>query len=129
MYVLDDTGQRVICPHPGEYFVAGLVLGFSRDEAAAAHLHVDLVKKWWWSPRKRREFEERVKLLISHTGFLTDMVCCDCQSEFSIDLTRDVRECPTCHSTNVFSVTKMPGKQCPACKLGEIIEIDTGMVS
>jgi hypothetical protein len=129
MYVLDDTGQRLPCPHPGEHHTVGRVLGLTRDEVVAALIHGELAKKWWWTPRRRREFEERVRLLETRTGILKDMVCCECQSEFSLDLSKDRRECPACRSAKVFTVSEMLGKQCPACKLGQITAVDTGIMS
>ncbi len=101
MYVTDEAGKRVVCPHPCEYAVVSEVLG--------ADAPPELVEQ--------------------RTGFNSDGVCLDCLAQFSIDLDRDARACQKCKSARIATVQELVGKPCPKCKAGTIREIETGMWS
>jgi len=101
MYVTDDNGRRIVCPHPGEMRTVSEVLG--KD-----------------APRE---------IIEARTGFNSHCVCLDCLSQFELDMSRDERRCPGCNSSNVKTEREMVGKLCPKCKKGTITEIDTGMIS
>ena len=123
MYVVDDCGVRIACPHPGESEIIERVLG----------------------PDAPRE------LIKARTGFNSDCVCLDCLQQFQADLghqsrsllenasctcltrianmaspDKDDRLCPKCGSENVRTLREMIGERCPACGVGTIQEISTG---
>jgi hypothetical protein len=100
MYVTDDAGKRIICPHPGEMYTVYSVIG--QD---ASH----------------EQYMER-------TGFNSDCFCMDCLSQFRLDLDRDERTCNKCGSINVVSTKESVGKPCPQCKKGVIRAVDTGIM-
>jgi len=119
LYVIDNSGKRIVCPHPIELQTAYQVLG--HDVAPEV-------------------FKER-------TGFNSDCVCLDCLKQFELDLgypekpmnsmryfyehtkERDKRECPYCKSSRVKAVLELIGEPCPKCKVGTIKEIYTGIIS
>ena len=117
MYVENDKGERIVCPHPGEIFKVLEILGENVTE--------ELIKE--------------------RTGFNSYCVCLDCLYQFEADLgdekvnpwrlyygamrEKDKRECPRCKSENVKTVFELIGQVCPKCKKGIIEEIPTGIVS
>lgn len=101
MYVTDETGKRVICPHPNEFDTMRRVLGAEAP---------------WELIEQRR-------------GFNSFCLCLDCLSVLEIDLKRDARACSKCKSNHVASLRELIGKLCPKCKNGTFQEIVTGMWS
>ncbi len=101
LYVSDPAGQRIPCPHPGEFSTIEKILG----------------------PNPSRE------LVQERTGFLSDAVCQSCLAQFGIDLERDRRRCSQCGSDNVATIEEAVGKRCPKCRKGTIEQIDTGIIS
>jgi DNA-directed RNA polymerase subunit RPC12/RpoP len=98
MYVTDQTGKRIVCPHPCEFATVYQVLGAN-------------------APRE---------LIQQRTGFNSDCLCLDCLKEFNIDLKRDARACPHCNSNRIGSLQELVDGPCPKCKEGTIQEIVTG---
>lgn len=116
MYVEDDEGNRIVCPHPVEYHTVTEVLGENPSE----------------------------ELVRERTGFNSYCICLDCLHKFMADLgdersvwrhyygterEKDKRECPQCSSSKVRTVFELIGEKCPKCKTGTIEEIDTGIIS
>jgi hypothetical protein len=101
MYAIDATGNRVVCPHPKEFWVVPRVTGMSYKDALAA----------------------------GRTGFSSHCVCLDCLAQFDLDLERDARHCPKCSSPKVNSADELVDKPCPRCKSGKVERIPTGMMS
>jgi RNA polymerase subunit RPABC4/transcription elongation factor Spt4 len=101
MYVIDDQGNRVVCPHPGEFRKAHEVLGDNYSEEVVAE----------------------------RTGFNSHCLCLDCLTNSDLDMTRDRRECPNCHSQNISTILELVGKQCPKCNDGKIQASFTGLIS
>jgi len=101
MYVEDDDGRRIICPHPGERSTVAEALG--KD-----------------APRE---------LVEARTGFNSHCVCLDCLGQFKLDIKKDDRRCPHCNSRKVKTVRELVGEPCPKCKEGVIEEIWTGWIS
>lgn len=119
MYVEDDGGRRIVCPHPGEGRTVAEVLG---DNAT------------------RELIEARI-------GFNSDCICLDCLEQFGLDIgddeqsksswrysygatrRKDQRRCPHCNSHDVKTVFELIGNPCPKCKKGVIEEIVTGIIS
>ena len=119
MYVIDDSGNRIPCPHPGEMRTVVEVLGrgASREKITA------------------------------RTGYNSDCVCLKCLSQFTLDIgdeeivesswryfygatkRRDRRRCPECGSGWVRTVLELVGGKCPECGRGTIKEFYTGLVS
>jgi len=126
LYVEDDNGERIVCPHPEEGFTIAGVLGVSE-------LAPEVVEK--------------------RTGFNSPCVCLDCLHQFRADLgeigwrpcqssesimdwkrpshreEKDKRECPKCGSKNVKTELELVGQPCPRCKEGVIERIWTGWIS
>lgn len=102
MYVTDDGGKRIVCPHPLEFRTVRKVLGeHAGDE----------------------------RLLEERTGFLQMWVCLDCLSRHRLDLERDEHKCDQCGSMRGSSAIEMIDKICPKCKQGKIRLEKTGMVT
>lgn len=103
VYVTDDKGVRIPCFHPGEDQDIKRVLG--KDYSGKA-------------------VKERV-------GKNSLCICLDClEKDFGLDLEKgDNRICPNCGRMNVKTVDEMEGVQCPKCKKGKIVILDTGVIS
>ena len=110
MYVEDDDGKRIVCPHPAEEFIIRKVLGDDAPE--------ELIKK--------------------RVGFNSDCICLDCLHQFQADIAlrpyfvfvhrdqkqpKDRRVCPKCNSSLIQTTLESIGKICPRCKEGQIEEI------
>jgi len=99
--VIDDAGERIICPHPGERVTVALVLGENASQ----------------------------ELIEARTGFHSHCVCADCLHQFQLDVKRDERRCQHCNSRNIQTVRETVGKACPKCKEGTVEEIETGIMT
>ncbi|MEX0919053.1 MAG: hypothetical protein WDZ85_03800 [Candidatus Paceibacterota bacterium] len=98
-YVINQKGDRIHCPHPGERDKIKEILGY------------------------RRFFEYFINRRI---GFHSDCVCLDCLSQFNLDIKKDKIECSFCRSNNIKTESDMVGQICPKCKVGTVREIYTG---
>ena len=101
MYVADDAGDRIICPHPSEFDTVEKVLG----------------------PNPAAE------LVQQRTGFLQAWFCQACRKVSRLDLQRDPRRCTHCGSEKGTPVNELIGKICPQCQAGSIELFDTGQVT
>lgn len=123
LYVVNDRGERIICPHPAEDRFVKEALG---------------------------ERASSLEVVRERTGFISECVCLDCLHQFDADLgevgyspyegppekhkrrlkrEKDRRECPKCKSANVKTELEMVGQTCPKCKEGVIEEWWTGDIS
>lgn len=93
-YAVDNLGQRVVCPHPGEFHTIHEVTGLGYTEARDA----------------------------GRVGFAQHCICTECLMQFDLDLERDALACPECSSPQVRSLRELIGKECPRCKVGLIEE-------
>ena len=118
MYVEDDAGNRIVCPHPEETSTVFHVLG-------------------------KHASPEKIRV---RTGFNSYCVCLSCKEQFELDLgdeeqsesswrffygataRKDKRMCPHCASQDVKTVIELVGNPCPECKEGVIEEIETGLM-
>lgn len=125
MYVADDCGDRIICPHPGEKFTIAHVLELSERERDWMWFGFP----WWMKAFRARRVKEIENLVKERVGTLSSCVCCNCCETFELDLVRDERKCPACDSNDVLSVSELKGKRCPACKEGAVVWMDTGIMS
>ncbi len=91
-YAVDDSGQRIVCPHPGEMRTLRKVTGLSYGEARAA----------------------------GRLGYADFCVCLNCLAQCDLDLDRDPRQCAKCGSTDVRTANEMIGRECPQCHSGTI---------
>ena len=115
MYVVDEKGNRVRCPHPGEDRTVLDVLG--KDAS-----------------------EEEIR---TRTGFNSFCLCLNCLTQLELDIGRDEgaeswpyyypsmigrdeRRCVHCRSPNVRTVFELVGESCPKCKEGMIEVTFTG---
>lgn len=111
MYVIDENGDRVVCPHPSEV------------ETIREVLKVKVVDEAAWKK----------------VGFNADCICLDCKRKFQLDLgeykesedeydkiiyigkgARDERKCKYCGSKNVKAAAELVGESCPKCGRGRI---------
>ncbi|MDY3558880.1 hypothetical protein R5W23_006056 [Gemmata sp. JC673] len=93
-YAVDNSGQRVVCPHPGEFHTVYQVTGLNYTDAQNA----------------------------GRVGFAQHCVCLDCLRQFDLDLERDAVLCLECSSRQVRSLRESVGQKCPRCKVGLIEE-------
>jgi hypothetical protein len=126
MYVVNDEGERVICPHPCESITVERVLGKGLSR----------------------------RVLDSRTGFESHCVCVDCLHQFEADLghlpellegagrlkrwhllswggvreDHDERVCPRCGSATVRTARELVDQPCPSCKQGTFVEQSTGLI-
>jgi len=127
MYVVNDSGERISCPHPIESMVVDEVLGVNAGRSVVR----------------------------ARTGFNSHCLCLDCLHQFDADLghcphlligagrilrfflqgfvgvreDRDERVCPSCGSGNVRTEHELVGDVCPSCKQGKFVEEFTGLRS
>lgn len=102
VYVTDDRGERIICPHPNEFSIIEEVLG------ARA--------------RSERTHKDRV-------GFLQVWVCLDCLSKSRLDLDKEEHRCGQCGSLRGKSDKELIDNTCPKCTKGTIRLLDTGEIT
>jgi len=138
LYVENNKGKRIPCPHPAERERVEKVLGKEASE----------------------------ELIFERIGFNSRCVCLDCLYQFEADLgvfpfywspfhfrtvfldtprtesnrkfvpkqrlpikAKDKRECPKCKSQRVQRVLQLISKNCPKCKDGVIERVWTGLIS
>ena len=132
LYVIDDNGKRIVCPHPDEGRTIRKILGKKATK----------------------------QMILDQTGYNSDCVCLNCLHQFELDIgddegaednnersvryyyckysmfhsygtnkRRDQRICPKCKSENVKTVIEMVDKTCPKCKTGIIEKKWTWRVS
>lgn len=94
---MDDWGNRIVPPHPGEKRVVEEILGKNPP----------------------------IEIYRARTGFNSDALCLDCLKQFGMDVNWDERLCLRCGSTNTKTTHELIGKPCPKCKVGRIKEIET----
>jgi len=92
MYVTNEKGERIICPHPIEFRTVREVLGEGASDT--------LVKQ--------------------RTGHLQKWLCLECLRTCSLDLDRDSHKCSHCDSAKGKSVKDMVDQPCPKCSAGTI---------
>jgi len=63
--------------------------------------------------------------ILGRVGYLSDCVCLECTHQFSVDLDRNVKQCPQCESLRVMSARGAVGQLCPSCGNGKILQSDT----
>jgi hypothetical protein len=113
MYVLDETGKRVICPHPGEEAEVARVLGV-KEKALRCPYEPNA------NHEAKHQHQDVFHLALTRTGFLSDCICRDCLAQFGLDLLRDEKRCPICSSSEVTALQDLFGQPCPRCKQGTI---------
>ncbi len=114
MYVLDDAGNRVVCPHPGEEARVAHVLGV-KERTLRCPFGAEASRG-----SKRHNSVEVFRLALSRTGFVSDCICRECLARFGLDLRKDERRCPECSSPEVVAVADLVGRACPKCREGTI---------
>ena len=122
-YVEDDSGERIVCPHPGEYQTIRRVLDLDNIEKFPK-------PKWWWSRKKKAALRKSiVQFVEGRSGFHSFCVCLDCKTGNDLDLKKDRRICPMCDSPNIKSIHELVGDLCPLCGKGKIVERKTGLIA
>lgn len=116
MYVLDESGKKVICPHPLEDYTIAKVLKISKEEAFA-----------WLQKEDGKISKETKKKIEDNIGINLQYICLDCYSENFLDKKRDELKCVKCGSTNLKYVAELVNQRCPKCKEGTIEMISKGM--
>lgn len=104
MYVVNNRGKRVVCPHPSEFETVKRVTGH------------DL-------------FDPNTPRGTIMIGTNSHCLCTACLSKFDLDVNVDERKCPKCGSEKVYTEEEMVGKECPRCRKGIIEKMDTGFIS
>lgn len=111
IYVLDESGNKVVCPHPIEYHTIANILKISKEDAVA------------WLQRNYEKISEETRKKIDHgVGINLQHICMDCYSESFLDRKRDEMKCNKCGSSNIKYIEDLTSQTCPKCKEG-IIEI------
>ncbi|MFW6149726.1 MAG: hypothetical protein ACOC6D_07700 [Atribacterota bacterium] len=135
MYVENDNGERIACPHPREYEKAVRVLGIDEEVLGIGSPFSESFKK-------RSLTEDEKALLEAKTGFNSYCLCLDCLSQFELDLgddenspwsysygpstKKDERICPHCNSKKVKTVFELIDHPCPKCGEGVIEKLERG---
>ncbi|MDP3093818.1 MAG: hypothetical protein Q8N16_03575 [bacterium] len=118
MYVKNEKGEKVICPHPAEAFTIAKVLGLESGEVFA-----------WLLRESAKITPEKKELIDTRTGFDSNCVCLDCLDQFRLDIVKEGKKCPQCGRANIKTVQESAGQICPKCKKGTVEKIDTGIIS
>ncbi|MHC1611591.1 MAG: hypothetical protein ACXQTW_08405 [Candidatus Methanospirareceae archaeon] len=155
MYVENEKGERIPCPHPTEWNIIMEVLKISTtdegdDVLGRLNKHIKILREGF-----PKEIEDLIK---SRIGFNFDCVCLDCLNKFEADVgnaeiieslhkrcydlldgtfkryympakPKDDKRCSKCGSANIKTIFELVGQTCPKCKEGIIEEIDTGIIS
>lgn len=116
MYVRDEKGNKVICPHPLEDDKISEVLNIPRDDAFA-----------WITGKTENISKETKEKIKSRVGMNYQYICTDCFSEVFIDPKKDEMKCSKCGSANLKYVADLANKPCPKCKEGIIEKIRKGI--
>ncbi len=87
MYVLDDRGTRVICPHPTEDDTVMEVTGLEFEEAEAAGL----------------------------IRYMRPYLCLTCEAVSTLDRNHDAIQCQACGSGSLVFFGEVEGRACPRC--------------
>jgi hypothetical protein len=141
MYVVDDNGQRLVCPHPGEYHTVIKVLGVETLLAKREERYSNFIR---WLRRllglssgsnlfrsmimaRGDENDPLYDLIHQRTGFNSYCLCLDCLQQFKLDIEKDNRICPVCASNRVKTEEELVGSECPKCGKGDIEKLFTGV--
>lgn len=118
IYVKDNSGNKVICPHPAEVSTLARVLKIDEKYTLA------------WILRAYDKIPEAERKLIEdRVGFDSNCLCLDCLNQFRKDVEKEKKNCPGCSSENIKTEKEVIGQLCPKCKRGIIKTIDTGIIS
>lgn len=119
MYVKNDAGEKIICPHPNESSLVSRVLGLKEEDV------------FLWLSGKKEEIKDSdiVEVLEERTGFNSFCICLDCLHQFTLDLEKEERGCSECGSEDIKSEREMVDKPCPKCKKGIMKIKSKGAVS
>ena len=93
MYVVDDAGDRRICPHPLEYATVEKHLGANVSD----------------------------QILRERTGHLEEYFCSNCFHAVAIDPDRDSLSCSKCSKGSLRRGIEFAGETCPRCRQGTIV--------
>lgn len=134
-YVIDELGERIVCPHPAEQAKAISVISKSipdfpeqlRQTRTRFYRQHFQVQTWLARLQHRDPPVNPWTILDERMGFNSDVVCRHCLEQFELDVKRDSRNCPKCGGLDVRTVGELINGACPDCWLGVIRRIDTGM--
>lgn len=138
IYVKDENGNKITCAHPGEEYDIAKVLKIDTKKVSDWLMSraFEARKKFDWKKGFEGYYDnilsennEINKLIIERTGLFYDCVCSDCLQQFGLDIKKEERKCPKCGSVNVKTAREMINQNCPKCKEGTILEVDTGKVT
>lgn len=99
VYAVNEEGDRVICPHPGEWRHVRDVTGLYIYDAITR----------------------------GKVGSLHPCVCTNCLHQFELDFKNDEQACPECSSPSIRSELELVGEVCPQCGVGEFTQVNTGV--
>lgn len=116
MYVRDESGDKVVCPHPVEHHTIAKVLGVNTDEVLA-----------WLQHDFDKLTEETKNKLDASVGTQFQYVCFDCLAENFIDKKTEALQCSECGSENLKYVAELVGAPCPKCHNGVVKMVDRGI--
>jgi predicted RNA-binding Zn-ribbon protein involved in translation (DUF1610 family) len=143
LYVEDCDGQRIACKHPGENISIEEVLNLERGILVGMAFRTP---SFWWSKKRRAQYDKIKKLVDERTGFHSVFFCPECKNNFYLDIgetgwfsfkendsssvkQKDTKKCPECGNKEIKPVREYIGEICPNCGQGEIEEINTGIMS
>jgi hypothetical protein len=114
IYVKNERGDKVLCPHPDESITIAKVLGINEGEILGFP---------WFSLSDQAPKD----LIEQSVGFNSHCVCLDCLFQFDLDVEKENRECPKYKSSEIRTEVEIVGENCPKCKVGIIKEIRRGL--
>lgn len=129
MYVMDEDGKRLPCPHPAESSKIAAVLGLKEGKVGICYQS----KGGFYASVSRllskQEAQKILKLFNKRIGFNSHCICLKCLVQFELDINKDKRKCPICGSKNIKTELELIGQPCPKCKKGIMEEVKTGIIS
>jgi len=148
MYIEDNEGKRIVCPHPGEESTVAQVLGKDRDNLRFREKRIGF-NSYCLCLSCLYQFEADLRDEVSNYERITDYdspsekvllngikkllrineMCIpgDVWKQISKEWEKDERKCPSCGSNDVKTESELAGGPCPICAEGVIEVISLGI--
>lgn len=123
-YVVDASGKRIHCRHPGQDENACEILGISHDHLREAMKesrgHRNGTRRYELPDGMNVTAYAFVDYFESRCGILRNFLCTYCGRLSELDDRKDRMQCMRCGSEAIFSLGHLEGRVCPICKMGRL---------